>query len=581
MGIRSRWGGKAVVVVAVVATLALTFSASAAFGAGAVPFKDAAFNGYATGTVLHADLLQSGDTRVVNADEAFTGSAVNTGGVPRIKNEVQRVVAPAQPTKNSYGRGGALEIGLGAAPDDPETLALAGKAESAAPPSTPLNTQEFAVPAGPLAYASLLRGQSQALWSDSQCILGQDISFGRAHAADVQLLSTDVTVNPDDTLDLPLLSTDTSFVDSGRAVASSYSHEYFDVQKDKDGHPIGTAWGLVSEARMTLAPITLFKGTDNETTIEVGGEWVLKAFAGGIPGTSWVKFGPEDTSNPTAPIVTIHQNGVANRILTLEQILGDAGIDIPLDPVAHVTIGEAPRAIGGAFGSSPQTSSNGTVTSAAVDVVKVVVGDVAEDTHLADVRVGHMEVQTQVPAGGIDCGIPVTKKANPPGVEVNQSFVVTIKIDNPFGCDLTAVKVVDDITTKGGARFEVVDTNPNADSVPAGDHLDSGTITWNNIGSIPKGGTKSITATFKAENVNNQGGEIDDIANVSAVLGNCNGQGEGNEIVGHSLPLRVPVVLKLKLPPTGVGTSPAAYLIALMLLSLAGVGIRQLRRTKI
>ena len=109
-------------------------------------------------------------------------------------------------------------------------------------------------------------------------------------------------------------------------------------------------------------------------------------------------------------------------------------------------------------------------------------------THAADIRIGHMEVKTQVPAGGIDCGIPVTKSASPPGVTVNQSFVVTIKIDNPFGCDLTAVKVVDDITTRGDARFQVVDTNPNANTVPSGSNLDSGTIVWNNIGSIPKGG---------------------------------------------------------------------------------------------
>ena len=587
MGTRSRWGGKAVVVVAVVATLALCFSASAAFGAGAVPFKDAHFSGYATGTVAHVDALRNivPDTTLADIEEAFTGAAVNSDGLTRIKNEMDREVTPAAAGKDSQGRGSALEVGLVNAPPDAENgLILTAKSQSLAPPSTTLDTQEIApLPANPLVYASLLRGQSQALWSDDQCIVGQDISFGRGHAADVQVLSTSLS-NIGDTplLDQPLLSTDSTVPDTGRAVASSYSHEFLDVQRNDTEQPIGTAWGVSSEARMTIAPITLFKGTSMETTIEIAGEWVLRAETGGIHGTARIVYGPADTTSPSTPIVTIIQNHQITRVLNLQQILTNTGLDIPLDPVAHVTIGEAPRAIGGDYGSSPHVDTvNGTFASAAVDVAKVVLLDPDTNTHIADVRVGHMEVSAKTPAGGIDCGIPVTKHANPPGVEVDQNFIVTIKIDNPFGCDLTHVKVVDDVTTKGGARFQVLDTSPNADSVPSGDHLSSGTITWNDIGSIPKGTSKNVTVQFKAQNVNKQGGEIDDIANVTGTLGGCTGTGEGNELVGHSLPLRVPVVLKLKLPPTGVGTSPAAYLIALMLLSLAGVGIRQLRRTRI
>ena len=576
---RSRWGRKAVFAVAIVATLALSFSATAAFGAGAVPFKDATFSGYASGTVLHADALQTGGTRIVDAEEAFTGSAVDSQGLKTIHNEVDRVVSSANPAKNSSGRGSGLEVGLVNSPEDADNaLILAGESKSAAPPSTNLDTQEFAVPAGPLAYASLLRGQSQALWAEDQCIVGRDISFGRGHAADVQLLSTTATANDDGTLDQPLIATDSTSNDPGRAVASSYSHEYMDVQRNSTGHPIGLAFGLTSEARMTIAPVTLLKGTPSEFTLEFLGEWVLRAVAGGIPGSAYIHYGPGDVS-PSTPILRVIQNGDVTDIVKLQDILGDTGVDIPIPGVADVTIGEAPRAIGGAFGSNPPVDKvNGTSASAAVDVVRVKLLEQDPTTHAADIRIGHMEVKTQVPAGGIDCGIPVTKSASPPGVTVNQNFVVTIKIDNPFGCDLTGVRVVDAITTRGDAKFQVVDTNPNANTVPAGSNLDSGTIIWNNIGSIPKGGTKSVTATIRAQG---GGGEIDDIANVSAVLGNCEGQGEGNQMVGKSIQLRVPVVLKLKLPPTGVGTSPEAYVAALTLLSLAGVGIRQLRRNSI
>ena len=135
--------------------------------------------------------------------------------------------------------------------------------------------------------------------------------------------------------------------------------------------------------------------------------------------------------------------------------------------------------------------------------------------------------------------------------------------------------VLDLITTDGSAKFQVLDTNPNADTVPSGSNLDSGTIIWNNIGGIPKGGTKTVTVTIRAQG---GGGIIKDIAGVTSVLANCTGQGNGQQLVGKSLPLQVPVVLKLKLPPTGVGTSATTVLAALILLSLAGVTIRQIRR---
>jgi len=89
-------------------------------------------------------------------------------------------------------------------------------------------------------------------------------------------------------------------------------------------------------------------------------------------------------------------------------------------------------------------------------------------------------------------------------------------------------------------------------------------------------GNYTVKATFTAQG---GGGIIKDIAHVSAVLGNCEGEGNGNQMVGNSLPLQVPVVLKLKLPPTGVGTSAATMVGALALLSMAVVSIRQLRRS--
>ncbi len=577
MGIKTR-SRKAYGVIALVAILALSFSATAAFGA--VKFSDADFRGSSTGTVLHADALEMGGTRVADVNEAFTGSQVDSAGIKAHTNEMGKTVSAAAASKRSYGRGSGLEVGLGTANGDPATIPLPDPAVNSAPPNAADNlTDVINVPGDPLAWASVLRGASHANWFEGQCILGRDISFGKGHAADVQLINTGPDTNSDGSFDLPLVATDADEAGHTRGVASSYSHEFMDVAKNNAGKAVGAAWGLSSEVRMTIAPITLFKGTANEVTLEFAGEWVLRSEAGGLPGTARIVYGPGDASVST-PLLRILQgvNHDVTNIITLDDIidnLSPGGLDIDASPLVHLTIGEDPRAIGGAFGSKPPVAATGTSASAAVDVVRLTVLNPDDTTHAAHLRLGHMEVKSAVPAGGIDCGIPVTKSANPPGVTVNQSFVVTIKIDNPFGCDLTAVKVVDDITTDGDAKFEVLSTSPAANTVPDGANLDSGTIIWNNIGGIPKGGSKSVTTTIRAQG---GGGVIKDIANVSAVLGNCEGEGNGNAIVGKSTPLQVPVVLTAKLPPTGVGTSSATILAALMLLSLAGVTIRQIRR---
>jgi len=561
--------------VAAVAVLALAIGA---MPASAVAFDQADFNGYASGNLLFAKALSTGtgadELALANVTEGFTGAAVNSNGLTAIHNEMNRLVVPAQAAKRTYGRGSGVELGIAKGPDDPNDLALQ-EAHVSAPP----DDHQFAdllgpLSAPPLLYASALRGEAEANWSnDATCVLGKDLSNGLGYAADLQLIDQG-TANDNGTLGEPLVAADAP--NPERRVAQTFSHEFLDVQQNASGHPIGLKFGLSSEIRETIAPITLFKGTPQQITIEVGGEWVLRATAGGIPGSAFVHYGPGEVS-PQIPILRVLD--VDNNILgqlNVGDILPTTGLDLTIPGVISLVVGEDPRQIGDYDGTKqPLVDAGGRSASAAADVVRII----ALDGALADIRVGHMEVQTQVPEGGIDCGIPVTKTANPRGVTVNQDFTVTIKIDNPFGCDLTGVRVVDVIRTDGGARFQVLDTDPNADQVPSGDHLDAGTIIWNNIGNIPKGGTKSITAKFRAQNVNNQGGVIKDIAHVSAVLGNCEGEGEGQTLLGNSLPLQVPVVLKLKLPPTGVGTSAATVLGALALLSLAGVTIRQLRRS--
>ncbi|MBV9041687.1 MAG: hypothetical protein JOZ68_11825, partial [Acidimicrobiia bacterium] len=371
------------------------------------------FSGYSTGTVVHADLLQFGSLgapvdRLVNTDVAFSGAAANTNGLGNpVNNEFQNAVSPAQSTKDSYGRGSGLELGLATSlPNNPNLnqLVLAGLAQASAPPSTPLVTKEVGpIPANPLLYASLLRGQAEANFDPSACVTDPtNVSFGLGDAADVQLLNTGAA-NPDGTMQKPVVSTDIG-TPTDRAVSQAQS--FMHLVPNGDG-----TFGLVSETHETVAPITLFKGTANEIRIELLGEWVLKATATGKIGGASVTYAPAGNPTPTTPLVRITTAASPNaNVLTAQQLFGAGGLHIPASPLADIWIGEPARAIGdnSANPAGPTTALDGTAASGAVDVVRVKLLIPDPASHLADVRIGHMEADASVPSGGVACPAAAT-----------------------------------------------------------------------------------------------------------------------------------------------------------------------------
>lgn len=548
------------------------------------PFDEAVFSGYSTGTVVHADALQSGSTRVVDAEEAFSGASVNSQGLgAAIENEMQRVVQPALSAKNSHGRGSGLEIGFGQAPNAENQIIEAGKAEAAAGPTDKdpvVATEEIGpLPADPVAWASVLRGQARANWrTDGQCILGDDISRGLGYAADAQLVNSG-DANADGSMKEPLVAADAP--DPERAVSQSLSRTLLVPQVNKQGQRVGLlAFGLMSETRMTIAPVTLSKNTENEFTIEFLGEWVLQALAGGVPGTAFVHYGPGKVS-PLTPILRVIRGGEITDILTFQQFFTNEGLVIDVPGVAEIAIGEDPRAIGGSATSNPTEVANGTEAAGAVDVVRLKLFEQKDGSTVtqraADLRVGHMESRAKVPAGGISCPIPVRKVPNPPGVSVGQTFTTDITVSNPFGCDLTKVKVIDEIRTEAGARFKIEGTDPDADVVPTQGGLEEATIVWNDIGTIEKGKSKTVSVTIRAQ----AGGLIIDIATANATLGNCEGEASalvGVGVSGVSNEVRVPVVLGERIVKTGVGTPIIA---AVSMLVLAGLGVLAMRRRRV
>ncbi len=545
----ARWVGAGAAALLAVAVAAPAASAQ-------TPFDQATFDAYATGTAVHVSGLTQGSvadggTRVLNADVAFSGATTDTGGLADAQsNEMGVQVQPAEQGKNAYGRGSGLELGGGVdVPGAVNQAILASKAEAAAPPSTDLVTEEAGpVPGAPLAYASLLRGQAQATYDPGSCPLSGDLSYGLGYAANAQLLSQNQQANDDDSLQQPVVAADAPNPD--RAVSQTLSRNYLAPQVDKDGNTVGNANGLTSEVRETIAPVTFFKGTANEFTVEVLGEWVLQAHATGVPGTGFVHYGPADTS-PSTPVVRVIQNGQVAGQLTTQDIAGGEGQVIDLGDgngtsLAKIKIGEDPRAIGGNADTSPAITADGTSVAAAVDVVDVELLTVAGVGQGANVRIGHMETSATVPAGGIECeqvGIPVSKTASADTVQPGDPVTYTITVDNPFDCRLTGVKVVDTLSGDEGVTWSVTSSDPKAD-----DSSDT-KVTWNDIGPIEKGGSKSVDLTVTVGD-DSAAGLLHDTATVTA---SC----DTRPLTGQTT-VNVPKVVTQETAPAEANRAPSA-----------------------
>jgi uncharacterized protein DUF5979 len=412
----------------------LVASGLAYVGAAAVTGADrktpANFSGYASGTALHVGAIQAAAVgpRLVDTDVAPSGASVNTAGLPAtLDNEMGEPVQPKASevaNKKASGLGTGLQLGLGnSLPNDPnaDALILSGLAHATAPPDMPFKVSDCSagptctdigpIKADPLVYAGVLHGEAEANIQNllNRCPAPPPAStpFGRGQgfAADAQLVDTGTANATTGQFQPPLLATDTP----GQNV----------VQSDSKTYPINNGdgtFGLVSEVHVLLAPIRLA----NSLTIEVGGDWVLRATATGKPGGSKIEYFPSNPPVAGQPVIRILQGVTDLLTVTLQQLLGSTGLSLPVPGLLNLTVGTPPHAIGGTDTSATTASANGndaggTKAAAALDVIKIQL--VPGATNLADVRVGHMEVFAQVPAGGFsfnDCGnLKVTKVAGP------------------------------------------------------------------------------------------------------------------------------------------------------------------------
>ncbi|HEV7862202.1 MAG TPA: hypothetical protein VGR20_05855, partial [Acidimicrobiia bacterium] len=252
-------------------------SGDSALQALGVSPEDAA--AYGTGTVIHADALRSGSHALADLDVAFSGSAFSSAAPAReYANEVHRLVTPKLAANAGRGRGTGLELGIGSDP-----VPLIGRlSEAAAPPSTKL--VEHVV--GPLGVpgiitADLLRSQAQSRSADNACVLGRDQAYGLGSVLNLNVLNG-------------LLATVAS--PPRREVSQSSS-----TTRIVAGTVPGRL-GLRSETRQTIAPVTFFRGLPGQFTVEVLGEWALRATADGLKGA--ITYGPLAAS-PETPVLRV------------------------------------------------------------------------------------------------------------------------------------------------------------------------------------------------------------------------------------------------------------------------------------
>lgn len=426
-----------------------------------VEVPDGATAAYGTGTVIHADALRAGAQSVLGLDVAFSGAAFSSDAAGAdFVNEVRRRVAPKLGINNSFGRGTGLELGIAAEP----TALIGQLSEAKAPASTDLIHKKI----GPITIpnilsAELLRSQAQARAAEG-CVLGPDQGYGLGSVLNLEVLGG-------------LLATNAR--PPSREVSQSSS-----ITRIVNGSEAGRL-GLKSETRQTIAPVTFFKGAPFQFTVEVLGEWVLRAVADGKNGS--VHYGP-NAPTPETPVVRIlGARGQVLGQLTTQMLLGHNGLEITIPGIAEIVVGEDPRMIGESTSTGPSVSP--TAVAAAADVVRVRL----LNGQLADVRVGHMEAAVTVPSGGVQCpGLTVDNKVDKPTVTPGDEFTYTITITNPNDCAVTGLKVVETPKAKAaGVKFELVSVTPSGASV-----VDD-VATLPDIGPLGPGESKTVTVKVK------------------------------------------------------------------------------------
>jgi hypothetical protein len=209
------------------------------------------------------------------------------------------------------------------------------------------------------------------------------------------------------------------------------------------------------------------------------------------------------------------------------------------------------------------------------------------DGTLANIRIGHASVKAQVPAGGVNCPIPVSKVAKPSIVNAQTApdgkFQVQISIKNGFDCDLINVSATDEIIRKSGnVTFGIDETNTNnnpkagAGATFKKNSATSATASYPSLGTIKPGETKVITVVMAVGSGN---GEIQDTATAKGTLNCPQGSAIGSANVNLSGNFTLITTVSRVLARTGGNETAALVAGALAISALITRRVVRTRRT--
>lgn len=471
------------------------------------------FGGYGTGTVIGLNALGVGSSITANVQAARSAGSVNSKGLATsTTDELGQNVNPPKPSKNAYGRGAGVEVGLltGAIQGvDVNQVILTQLAESDAPPPTGPIVKSIPIDLTPILSATTATGEARATFDANTCVVGRPMTHGRGYVENLLVLNNGNTGTV-------ATNNATDNVNESRTITY--------LTPNGDG-----TFGMVAETRLHVAPISLLNGA---LTIQVAGPLIMRTIATGKPGGARIEY-------PGTPVLSISAAGVpVVAPISLQSLLGQNGLVVNVPGVATVTLGSPPHAIGGSPTTAATIASDGTSASAAVDAVRLSLLQLL-GLNVADLRVGHMEGSVSVPAGGIKCNIPISKSSDPSTITAGSDFTITISIPSDaaqfaqlFGCDLVGIEAVDVHTvTNGNVSFTLTGASNGGVINTAGD-----TINWTGLGTYHIGDPPILLTVSGHIPSNSSAGTLEDTATVTATLGNCKGgAADGQDIVGSAV----------------------------------------------
>jgi LPXTG-motif cell wall-anchored protein len=570
--------------------LALGASASAA-GNGAVsndpnPPITGTIAGFSNGDFAYLDALNVGSLSLAQLSLAQAAAGVSNGTLQTTNTLGEKLLTTKSGTgHNAYGRAAGVSLNLGQGSNTVPQVQLT-QAEAVSPPANQVKTSRILnLPLAPVANVDVQPNIATANTTSNQdfCVLGPNhpISSGNATIANVDVL--------------PVTSATSVLAVDGTVENTSLE----ELAPNGSG-----ALGLSSSDLLHTAEIQLFKGIPGATIdIKVINPLVLQAFAGGDP-SSFITYGSGDKSKDVLSITA----GGQTVTLTAEQLLGGNGLTIDVDGLLRVQIGGAPTvtksndkvsaeadlisvqvisltptntasSVGGPLApllnpilTPVLTALNGLTTS----LDKVLTGLGLKPG--VDLRVGHFEANSQVPSGGIQCNLPVSKTPSSTNVTAGSPFTVTLRADNPYACTVKNVKFEDKISSESGdVKYDVTNTAPKADSGSTNSDL-----TWSGLPNIKPGGHDSVVVTIDVP-ADSPSGELEDTAIVGGTCATGNGPGTANVSLNGTVTLHGPTIAGITphhviLPNTG--SSPWLP-IGGGVLAMTGLGLVAARRRSI